>query len=85
LLIACAAGTRAQDKAEYDRRGAARYMSLFQSLDRNDDQAVSKLESAGTLEPPRDSRRLHYLRGWSHEHIDEVFTGGPGASRSVGV
>jgi hypothetical protein len=50
LLIACAAGTRAQDKAEYDRRGAARYMSLFQSLDRNGDQQVSKLESAGTLD-----------------------------------
>ena len=28
-------------------------------------------------EPPRDSRRLHYLRGWSHEQIDEVFAGGP--------
>jgi putative transposase len=25
-------------------------------------------------EPPRDSRRLHNLRGWSHEHIEEVFT-----------
>ena len=45
-----AAGTRAQDKAEYDRRGAARYMSLFQSLHRNGDHAVSKLESAGTLD-----------------------------------
>ena len=50
LLLTCVAGTRAQDKAEYDRRGAARYTSLFQSLDRNSDQAVTKLESAGDLD-----------------------------------
>ena len=31
-------------------------------------------------EPPRDSRRLHFLRGWSHEHIEEVFPGGPGTA-----
>jgi hypothetical protein len=38
-----------------------------------------------TGEPPRDSRRLHYLRGWSHEQIDEVFAGGPRAGRSADV
>ena len=36
-------------------------------------------------EPPRDSRRLHYLRGWSHEQEDEVFAGGSRASRAAGV
>ena len=35
-------------------------------------------------EPPRDSRRLHYLRGWSHEHSDEVFAGGARAGGSAG-
>jgi hypothetical protein len=50
LLMACAAGTRAQDKAEYDRRGTAHDMSLFQSLDRNNDQAVTRLEAAGDLD-----------------------------------
>jgi hypothetical protein len=28
---------------------------------------------SGEDEPPRDPRRLHFLRGWSHEHIEEVF------------
>ena len=27
----------------------------------------------GLFEPPRDSRRLQTLRGWSREHIEEVF------------
>jgi transposase len=36
-------------------------------------------------EPRRDSRRLHFLRGWSHEHIQEVFPRGAGKSDSVGV
>jgi hypothetical protein len=26
------------------------------------------------IEPPRDFRRLHILRGWSHGHIEAVFT-----------
>ena len=37
------------------------------------------------LEPPRDSRRLHILRGWSDEQINEVFAGGSGAGCSAGV
>jgi len=36
-------------------------------------------------EPPRDSRRLHYLRGWSHEQSDEVCAGGPRAGSSAGL
>jgi hypothetical protein len=27
-------------------------------------------------EPPRDFRRVHFLRGWSNEQINEVFAGG---------
>lgn len=28
----------------------------------------------GVFEPPRDSRRLHFLRGWSDDNIKEVLT-----------
>jgi len=48
LLIACA-GTQAQDKAEYDRRSVAHYVELFQSLDRDGDGAVTRLETQGDL------------------------------------
>jgi hypothetical protein len=44
-----------------------------------------KGKALSTLEPPRDSRRLHFLRGWGHEQIDEVFAGGPRAGSSAGV
>jgi hypothetical protein len=37
-------------------------------------RCVLLLADGDTCEPPRDSRRLHNLRGWSHEHIEEVFT-----------
>jgi hypothetical protein len=36
-------------------------------------------------EPPRDFRRLHFLRGWSHEHIEEVFPGGAGTGGADGL
>jgi hypothetical protein len=36
-------------------------------------------------EPPRDSRRLHFLRGWSHEHIEQVFPRGSGAGGADGL
>jgi Ca2+-binding EF-hand superfamily protein len=49
LLAACAMGAGADDKSDYDRRSAARYMSLFQSLDRNADGAVTRLEAQGDL------------------------------------
>jgi hypothetical protein len=35
-------------------------------------------------EPPRDSRRLHHLRGWGHEYEEAIFTRGKGASGSIG-
>lgn len=49
LLTVCVAGAGADDKSEYDRRAAASYMALFQSLDRNGDKVVTKLESHGDL------------------------------------
>ena len=49
LLAACVTGAGADDKAEYDRRSVARYMTLFQSLDRNADGAVTRAESQGDL------------------------------------
>ena len=33
--------------------------------------AAATVANAAT-EPPRDSRRLHFLRGWSNEDIEEV-------------
>ena len=36
-------------------------------------------------EPPRDSRRLQTLRGWSHEYVKEVSCGGPGARGPAGL
>lgn len=50
LFGTCVASAGADDKGEYDRRAAARYMSLFHALDRNNDQAVTKLESHGNLD-----------------------------------
>jgi Ca2+-binding EF-hand superfamily protein len=49
LLAACTVAAGADDKAEYDRRAAARYTMLFQSLDRNADGTVTRLEAQGDL------------------------------------
>lgn len=48
LLISCASAD-AQDRAEYNRRGVARYLELFQSLDRDGDGAVTRSEVQGDL------------------------------------
>jgi carboxymethylenebutenolidase len=37
------------------------------------------------IEPPRFSRRLHFLRGWSHEQGEQIFAGSPWAGRAAGV
>lgn len=44
LLISCASAG-AQDRAEYNRRGVARYLEMFQSLDRDGDGAVTRAEA----------------------------------------
>lgn len=49
LLAACAVGAGADDKSEYNRRAAVRDLSLFQSLDRNTDGAVTRLEAQGDI------------------------------------
>ena len=49
LLAACAMGAAADDKGEYNRRAAARDFALFQSLDRNTDGAVTRLEAEGDI------------------------------------
>jgi hypothetical protein len=49
LLLACAMGAGADDRSEYNRRAAARDLSLFHSLDRNGDGAVTRLEARGDI------------------------------------
>ena len=39
----------------------------------------------GKVEPPRVSRRLHLLRGWSHDKTKQVFTGGKRARSADGL
>jgi hypothetical protein len=48
-LVACAAAAFADDRADYERRVAARYAALFQELDRNQDGSVSREEAQGNL------------------------------------
>ena len=49
LLLACAMGVAADDKSEYTRRAAARDLSLFHSLDRTADGAVTLFEARGDI------------------------------------
>ena len=49
LFAACMNGAMANDKADYERRAAARDMTLFQSLDRNSDGRVTLSEAHGDL------------------------------------
>ena len=49
FLAACAAGAGADHGSEYNRRAAARDFALFQSLDRNADGAVTRLEARGDV------------------------------------
>jgi hypothetical protein len=39
----------ADAKSDYDQRSAARYTALFQSLDRNGDRTVTRVEAQGDL------------------------------------
>src|SRR5690606_40783695 len=48
-------------------------------------QVVARTVEQGPFEPPRLSRRLQLLRGWSHEDDDEVLPGSPRASGSTGI
>jgi hypothetical protein len=49
LSTTAAWGDSSMDKAAYDRRSAARYADLFQSLDRNGDGVVMQSETGGDL------------------------------------
>jgi hypothetical protein len=49
LLASCAMSAGADDKSKYNRRAAARDLSLFQSLDRDRDGVVTRLEAQGDI------------------------------------
>ena len=49
LLLACAMSASADDKSDYNRRAAARDLSLFHALDRNADGVVTRLEAQGDV------------------------------------
>ena len=49
LALMLAAGASAQDKAAYDQRNVARYLELFQTLDRDRDGKVTLSEAQGDL------------------------------------
>jgi Ca2+-binding EF-hand superfamily protein len=49
MMLACAAGASADDRADYNKRAAERFVSLFQSLDRNGDGVVTRDEAKGDL------------------------------------
>lgn len=52
LLGTCAlagAAAHADERADYNRRAAERYSALFQSLDRDGDGAVTRVEARGDL------------------------------------
>ena len=49
MFAACINVAGADDKANYERRVAANYMTLFQTLDRNNDGRVTLLEAHGDL------------------------------------
>jgi Ca2+-binding EF-hand superfamily protein len=48
-LASAVTGAVADDKADYDRRNAERYTSLFAWLDRDGDGAVTRTESFGDV------------------------------------
>ncbi len=49
LLLLLSASSNAQDKDDYQRRSVARFIDLFQSLDRDGDDAVTWSEAQGDL------------------------------------
>ena len=49
LFATCVWSATSNDKADYDRRSAARYAALFESLDRDRDGVVSQSEAHGDL------------------------------------
>lgn len=49
MLLACAMSAAADDRSDYIHRVAADHLSLFQSLDRDADGAVTRLEAHGDV------------------------------------
>jgi len=49
LLLAISAGSNAQDRDDYQRRTVERFLDLFQALDRDADEAVTRSETQGDV------------------------------------
>ena len=50
LLFSAAAGAQTDQRAEFNRRAAARDVELFAQLDRNTDQRLTREETRGDLD-----------------------------------
>lgn len=50
-----------------------------------EDMAVTIGSLGVVTEPPRDSRRLHFLRGWGHGTSKQVLARGTGSGGSDGL
>jgi transposase InsO family protein len=70
----------ALEQALYDREAEA---GLIHHSDRGG-QYLGIRYTERLAESPRDCRRLHGVRGWSHGQTDAVCPGGPGTGRAVG-
>ena len=49
MLLACATSAGADDRSNFNRRAASDDMRLFQSLDRDKDGAVTRMEANGDV------------------------------------
>ena len=95
LVIAIAADYDSRARFERDLAkalkssgtAAAAYYSVGGGNTPIDRDSIAKLVASNGFdtEPPRVYRRLHFLRGWSNEQVNEIFAGSSRAGCTVGV
>ena len=62
-----------------------REVEILQGQGKTVAQAVKQTGVTEQTEPPRVYRRLHFLRGWSYEQVNEIFAGSSRSGCTVGV